>query len=330
MRKIAILTLSALALVLAFSTEGKIKKRQPRATTTRNASGGNVVRSANGATQNSSANSITSSNVPSMNLPTPEVGVGEAADGEMLIINIGDAAFIMLKVEGGTFTMGVTNEQKSNNPLEKSSLPAHEVELTTFYIGEAEVTQQTWSTVMGSNPSLNIDDIRNPVNNITWDDSQRFINRLNALFDGVYTKKLRFSLPTEAQWEYAARGGCHSQGYRFPGSDYENSVAWNKANSDGTIHPVKEKFPNELGLYDMNGNVWEWCQDLWNLEFYGKSPRLNPVCKDTTPNFSRFHITRGGSIKSDPGFHIALRNAFPITSKGSDIGMRLVVTISDY
>jgi len=326
MRKIAILTLAALALVLAFSTEGKIKKRQPRATTTRTASSGNVERSAKSAVQNRSANSITSSEMTSMNLPRPDVGVGEAADGEMLIINIGDAAFIMLKVEGGTFTMGATSEQGSTNPIEK---PAHEVELTTFYIGEAEVTQQTWSAVMGSNPSINIDDIRNPVNNITWDDSQRFVNRMNVLFADAYTKKLRFSLPTEAQWEYAARGGCQSQGYRFAGSDYENSVAWNNANSDGTIHPVKEKFPNELGLYDMNGNVWEWCQDVWDPDFYSKSPRINPVCTNTSSK-SSYHIARGNGINSNPGGYIAWRNAYPITSKGIDKGMRLVVTISDY
>ena len=326
MRKIAILTLTILALVAAFATEGKIIKSQPRSTKAWNVSNGNVGRSTNNAVNNRSASSITSSEMDLNTSPSPDVGVGEAADGQMLIINIGDAAFIMIKVDGGTFTMGATSEQGSTNPIEQ---PAHEVELTTFYIGEAEVTQQTWIAVMGFNPSININDMRNPVNNITWDDSQRFVNRLNTLFAGAYAKEMRFSLPTEAQWEYAARGGPQSKGYRFAGSNYENSVAWNKANSDGTIHPVKEKFPNELGLYDMSGNVWEWCQDLWNPNYYSNSPRLNPVCTSTTPNFSTFHIARGNGIKSIPGCYLAWRNAYPNTSKGVDIGMRLVVTISD-
>ncbi len=312
MRKLAILTLIMLMSLTAFNSEGKVKKTRQQAVATRNSS-------------NTIDAQPEQAPAPAA-VEGPTVGVGEAADGEILIISIGETAFLMQKVEGGTFTMGATAEQGSTNPIEQ---PTHEVELSSFYIGETEVTQGTWIAVMGSNPSFFGSDKNNPVNNITWDDSQRFINRLNALLANSDNKGMRFSLPTEAQWEYAARGGQQSQGYRFAGSNYESAVAWNSSNSDGTVHQVKSKLPNELGLYDMNGNVWEWCQDLWNPNFYSTSPRNNPVCKSTTQKFSTFHIARGNGIKDAPGRYLAWRNAYPITSKGSDIGMRLVLIIDD-
>ena len=317
MRRLAIITLAMLIGLCAFNIEGKVKKTQQRAIVPLNNSNKGYI-----------ANDAQPKQDPKPErVEGPAVMVGQAADGEILIISIGETAFLMQKVAGGSFIMGATSEQGSANPIER---PAHEVELSSFYIGETEVTQETWIAVMGSNPSFFGSDMRNPVNNITWDDSQRFVNRLNALLaKNDDNKGMRFSLPTEAQWEYAARGGQQSQGYRFSGSNYESSVAWNSSNSEGTVHQVKSKLPNELGLYDMNGNVWEWCQDLWNPNFYSSSPRRNPVCTSTTQKFSTFHIARGNGIKDAPGRYVAWRNAYPITSKGSDIGMRLVLNFDE-
>lgn len=253
----------------------------------------------------------------------PKVSYGSLYDGHTLIINIGDYNFLMQRVDSGTFNMGATAEQCSTNPVE---YPAHQVNVSTFYIGETEVTQDIWIAVMGTNPSFFNSNMKHPVNNITWDDSQQFVKRLNTLFaSSCDYKGISFSLPTEAEWEFAARGGIMSKGYRFAGSNSEGDVAWNNFNSEGTVHPVKGKMPNELGIYDMNGNVWEWCIDLWNPNFYSESPKSNPVCLNTQSQFSNYHVARGNGANSDSGGYIAWRNAYPITSKSGNIGMRLVL-----
>jgi formylglycine-generating enzyme required for sulfatase activity len=199
-----------------------------------------------------------------------------------------------VKVEGGTFTMG--------DPEIKDATP-HEVELSTFYLQKTEVTQELYEAVTGTNPSENKEWKDNPVTHVSWDDAQSFVQKLNK----VTGKKYR--LPTEAEWEYAARGGNKSKHYKYAGAVSRgpaipfdgktplggniplslDDVAWYKDNSNGNIHPVKEKKPNELGLYDMSGNVWEWCQDR-----YGDY-RLKAQKDPKGPDGDGCKVIRGGS-----------------------------------
>ena len=185
----------------------------------------------------------------------------------------------MVYVEGGTFTMGATAEQGSDaDGFEK---PTHQVTLSTFYIGKYEVTQAEWKAVMGTNPShFKGDNL--PVEFVSWDDCQEFIRKLNEL-----TGK-QFRLPTEAEWEYAARGGKRSYGAKYAGGGDIGNVAWYKENSNSTTHPVGLKRANELGLYDMTGNVWEWCQDRYGK--YSSTSQTNPQ----GPGSGRDRVLRGG------------------------------------
>ena len=195
-------------------------------------------------------------------------------------------SFRMIEVEGGTFQMGATSEQVDPWRNEK---PAHSVTLSSYYIGETEVTQALWEAVMGSNPSR-FKDGSNPVEQVSWNDCQAFIQKLNSL-----TGKT-FRLPTEAEWEYAARGGSKSRGYQYSGSNTIGDVAWYTVNSyakgssssDYGTHSVKTKQANELGIYDMSGNVWEWCLD-WK-EYYSSSSQTNP----TGPETGYYRLIRGG------------------------------------
>ena len=185
----------------------------------------------------------------------------------------------MVSVEGGTFTMGATAEQGSYAFDEEK--PAHQVTLSSFSIGKYEVTQEEWEAVMGSNPS-NSKGAKRPVEEVSWNDCQKFIRKLNAL-----TGK-QFRLPTEAEWEYAARGGNRSRGYKYSGSDNIGSVAWFYNNSGRETHPVGQKQANELGLYDMSGNVFEWCQDWYGD--YSSSSQTNPK----GPSTGSARVFRGG------------------------------------
>ena len=160
----------------------------------------------------------------------------------------------MVYVEGGSFHMG-NNISRDCDAFE-DEMPIHEVNTSSFYISKYEVTQEEWMFVMGNNPSL-FGGSKRPVDNISWDDCQLFIKKLNEL-----TGK-QFRLPTEAEWEYAARGGKLSHGFKYAGSNIIQDVAWFEGNSDGQTHEVGSKMPNELGLYDMSGNVFEWCQDWY-------------------------------------------------------------------
>ena len=160
----------------------------------------------------------------------------------------------MVQVKGGRFQMGGTPEQGSD--AYNNEKPVHEVTLSDYYMGKYEVRQSEWEVVMGSNPSrFKGEDL--PVEGVSWSDCHEFIERLNALTG------LSFKLPTEAQWEYAARGGSLSKGYKFSGSNDLEEVGWYGSNSGNYTHRVGEKQPNELGLYDMSGNVWEWCEDKY-------------------------------------------------------------------
>ena len=192
------------------------------------------------------------------------------------IITVNGVAFNMVKVSGGTFQMGATSEQGSY--VDSDEQPVHQVTLSDYYIGETEVTQELWQAVMGSNPSKFTGSGLLPVEKVSWDDCQTFITKLNV-----------FRLPTEAEWEFAARGGNSSQGYKYSGSNNIDDVAWYTNNSNSKTHEVGTKAPNELGIYDMSGNVWEWCQD-WDGS-YSSSAQTNP----TGPTSGAERVYRGGS-----------------------------------
>ena len=203
---------------------------------------------------------------------------------------IGGVTFKMVPVFGGTFTMGFTGETPSSE--EERALPAHQVTLSSYSIGETEVTQALWVAVMGSNPSyFTGGDLNRPVEQVTWDDCQQFITKLNQMTG------MTFRLPTEAEWEFAARGGNMSHGYMYAGSDTINDVAWNRNNSSNTTKPVGQKSPNELGLYDMSGNVWEWCNDYYGA--YSAEAQTNP----TGPTSGTERIARGGAFFNAAAVH---------------------------
>ena len=235
---------------------------------------------------------------------------------------VNGVSFKMVFVEGGTFTMGGTSEQ-SDDAVDHEK-PAHEVTLSSFSIGETEVTQELWKAVMGSNPS-EFKGAKHPVETVSWDDCQVFINRLNEL-TGQH-----FRLPTEAEWEYAARGGQKSQGYKYSGGNTIDDVAWyadnafdgvGKSSPDYGTHDVATKFPNELGLYDMSGNVMEWCQDWYDLSYYSESPRDNPQ----GPISGSDLVDRGGSCRNHARYCRVSSRYF--NSPGNSfyyVGLRLVL-----
>ena len=189
-------------------------------------------------------------------------------------------------VRGGTFQMGATPQMKNPDPDE---FPVHTVTVDGFFISKYEVTQALWEAVMGSNPSK-VKGPNLPVTNVSWTDCQTFLSRLTALAQAKSGYSgISFCLPTEAQWEFAARGGNVSKGYQYSGSNSLEDVAWYGGNSSNMTHVVGTKRANELGLYDMSGNVWEWCQD-WNSA-YSSSPKTNPIGALK----GRSHMSRGGS-----------------------------------
>ena len=202
-------------------------------------------------------------------------------------------SFVMIRVDGGTFMMGGTSEQ-GEDPKDNER-PVHQVTLDTYMLGETEVTQALWTAVMGDNPSKQQDNPNCPVSEVSWDDCQRFIKRLNAL-----TGKT-FRLPTEAEWEFAARGGNLSKGYKYSGGDDVDEVAWTFSNASlgkdyaYLIQPVKTRKGNELGLYDMSGNVSEWCEDWYRGSYYKSSPAENPKGPDNGTQ----RVVRGGYIRAD-------------------------------
>jgi formylglycine-generating enzyme required for sulfatase activity len=238
-------------------------------------------------------------------MPKPNQSVPKAptpvATPSGQIANEPGAEIEMVFVQGGTFTMGAVPEpeepddpfapRKPPRPVEYSSdeLPAHQVTLSDFYIGKYEVTQLQWYSVMNDNPS-NFRGKELPVENVSWADAQTFIAKLNAKTGKNYR------LPTEAEWEYAARGGSQSRGYKYSGSNNIDEVAWYDRNSRGTTHPVGQKKPNELGLYDMSGNVWDWCQD-WYGPYSGEA-QTNPTGAKT----GRLRVDRGGSWDYGAGY----------------------------
>ena len=243
------------------------------------------------------------------------------------VFTVNGVSFTMVHVQGGTFLMGATPEQKK--PLHDEK-PTRHVTLSDYSIGATEVTQALWVAVMGKNPSNNVGpDL--PVERVSWNDCQVFLQKLNQLTGQ------KFRLPTEAEWEYAARGGKYSKHTQYAGSDSLRQVAWYYNNSGfkfltdawlfqdqvdnkcGT-HPVGQLKPNELGLYDMSGNVWEWCQD-WYATYQPRSDK-NP----SGPASGNARVTRGGSwAHSDVYCRITRRNSSKPAENLSHNGLRLAL-----
>lgn len=218
----------------------------------------------------------------------------------------------MIKVEAGTFMMGATKEVKEPYKIE---LPAHEVLLTEdYYIGKYEVTQALWNVVMDSKYSTNDGDLL-PKNYVSWNDCQEFIEKLNKITG------LKFRLPTEAEWEYAARGGKKSKRYLYSGSNNVLDVAWYDGNSSNKRHPVGTKQANELGIFDMGGNVSEWCQDLWGQ--YQNDSQINPLGSSAGTK----HVLRGGNYFFDIRIcYLSYRMFAESNYKDASVGFRLALS----
>ncbi len=225
---------------------------------------------------------------------------------------VNGVSFAMVCVDGGTFTMGATSELLAGSNSDEA--PTHIVTLSDYMIGETEVTQELWYAVMGSNPSKYANK-SNPVEQVSWEDCQLFISKLNSL------SHESFRLPSEAEWEYAARGGNRSIGYKYSGADNLEEVAWYDGNSEETsTKPVKNKKANELGIYDMTGNVWEWCSD-WK-DNYTSNPQTNPKGAAS----GEFRINRGGSWISDSKHcRVSCRAYDQPDFKDFSIGLRLAL-----
>ena len=226
-------------------------------------------------------------------------------------ITVNGVYFTMIAVEGGTFQMGATSEQGSY--ADNDEKPVHSVTLSDYYIGETEVTQELWTAVMGENPS-SFKGNNKPVERVSWNDCQEFIKKLNQL-----TGK-NFRLPTEAEWEYAARGGNKSLDYKYSGSDIVGVVAWYDGNSGSRTHDVKTKQANKLGIYDMSGNVYEWCQDWYGS--YSSSSQTNP----TGPSSGSSRVLRGGGWDFNArSCRVSYRNYGSPDPGNSNCGFRLVL-----
>ncbi len=245
-------------------------------------------------------------------VPQAATAVSKAgtADGDKTF-TVKGVTFTMKPVAGDTFTMGATSEQGSDAWFDEK--PTHQVTLSSYYIGETEVTQALWQAVMGSNPSdhkgSNL-----PVEQVSWYDCQEFITKLNAMTGQ------KFRLPTEAEWEFAARGGNKSKGYKYSGSNNIDNVAWYDGNSGYKTHAVKTKSPNELGIYDMSGNVKEWCSD-WE-DSYSSNAQTNP----TGPSTGSIRVYRGGKWDHRAGDCRVSKRGYSVPEViAFDLGFRLAL-----
>lgn len=231
-----------------------------------------------------------------------------------LIINLSSGfSFDMVYVEGGEFLMG------DDSSAYESERPPHRVKTSSFYIGKYLVTQGLWKTITGQNPSRYQGD-KHPVERVSWNESRKFIKNLSEITDKP------FRLPTEAEWEYAARGGLYSQGFTYAGSDKLKQVGWYEENSDGETHDVGQKLANELGIYDFSGNVAEWCEDDWHDSYLG-APEVASGWVDA-PKRSTTRILRGGNFLSrQDACRSAYRDKTAPASTTDFIGFRLCLSI---
>lgn len=252
------------------------------------------------------------------NTPSNQGGNGQGGNGggssKEKEYEVKGVTFKMIEVKGGTFTMGAL---PNDEVFPDEEMPAHSVTVSDFFIGETEVTQELWEAVMGTNPS-NFEGENLPVEYVSWDNCQVFIEMLNGLYEGQLGKK-RFRLPTEAEWEYAARGGKKSEGYFYAGGNTLSIVGWYYENSGMTTNPVASLRPNELGIYDMSGNVCEWCSDIYGP--YSEGEVTDPTGAET----GDLIVNRGGGFKAVGGCRTAYRNYIGSTLRECDLGIRLVL-----
>ena len=231
-------------------------------------------------------------------------------------VSVGNVSFAMVSIPGGTFDMGATPEQGVYAAFDEK--PSIQVTVSSFYLAETPVTQSLWTAVMGDNPSHFIGD-NLPVERVSWEDCQEFIKRLNQ------QTGMRFRLPTEAEWEYAARGGQNSKHLKYAGvnDDAMSDYLWFKANSDSKSHEVKAKLPNELDLYDMSGNISEWCNDWYFNSYANNGERVNPK----GPSSGMAKVYRGGSWDDKAmNCRVSKRYSMNPIFKNKLVGLRLAAT----
>lgn len=238
----------------------------------------------------------------------PALSIGKATPTRNYTEIVNGVRFDMIRIEGGSFEMG--------SDYHADERPIHTVSVTSYNMAKTEVTQALWQTVMGNNPSTFKANPLNPVENVSWEDCQAFIKKLNRLTGRTYR------LPTEAEWEYAARGGVLTDGQNNDNRNKKlDELAWHSSNSGAKTHAVGLKQPNELGLYDLFGNVWEWCNDWYDEEFYSKSTSDNPK----GPLSGSYLVNRGGGWRSA---HLecspSQRGAYSPTDHDFNVGLRLV------
>ena len=235
-----------------------------------------------------------------------------ATNPNYLTITVNGVSFDMASVKGGSFVMGCTG-----GDCYKNELPTHRVTLSSYYIGVYEVTQDLWKAVMEEDAPCKRQGDKLPVVSVNWNNAQAFIRKLNSLTGR------NFRLPTEAEWEYAAKGGAKSKGCKYSGSNTAGEVAWTKDNSD-RMQPVGTKKPNELGVYDMSGNVWEWCYDLYAN--YSDGEQTNP----TGPSVGSKRCVRGGAYTTTVEANSCRVRHRAYTNPDepySDVGFRLVLIL---
>ena len=221
-------------------------------------------------------------------------------------------SFDMIWVEGGAFQMGGTDENASDREI-----PIHQVNVPSFYIGKYPVTQDLWEAIMGNNPS-GFEGLKHPVDSVSWNDAKEFIQQLNKQSGQSYR------LPTEAEWEFAARGGIHTEEYLYSGSDKLSEVGWYVQNSGSQTQPVGQLLENELGLFDMSGNVWEWCEDDFHDNYEG-APVDGSAWIDR-PKRAERRVLRGGFWNGTARLcRVSIRYAFQPDDRLDNIGFRLVL-----
>jgi len=226
----------------------------------------------------------------------------------------------MVSVSGGTFRMGAQNSDPQSDNYDTEARdnenPVHEVTLSNYYIGKFEITQREWRTIMGDELDWpeqygRGDDF--PAYNVSRTEALRFVERLSAM------TRLPFRLPTEAQWEYAARGGNRSLHLRYSGSNDVDEVAWHKENANGTLHPVGGKLPNELGLHDMSGSLWEWCLDTYGQ--YPSTPQTDPLADSGS-----LFVLRGGAWTYFPTYcRVTCRDSYSGDDASVSVGFRVAM-----
>ena len=239
---------------------------------------------------------------------------GATPHPEPVTVDVNGVTFVMVPVQGGSFMMGATPDETGY--ASRNEFPAHKVTLSGYYISQTEVTWEQWLAVTESDIASFDGDLHGPVVNVNLIDCCKFVDKLTELTGKV------FRMPTEAEWEFAARGGAGGIHYLFSGSDDADKVAWYYDNSDGMPHTVATKSPNSLGIYDMSGNVLEWCQDFYS--WYDGAPQVNPV----GPESGYTNVVRGGGWDWDSmSCRVTCRCSYDPLERANNLGMRVVMNM---